>query len=188
MFKLFQNLFSKETQATSMTIDHKNDKQQKQLESYFSKELKNSPYFKPECSQQILDHLLHQRSLTKTENNLTNEEKQFLGINTRLIITKELIQVLSTEGLGLANPKLALEEIYNAAVILKARVDNFERAKQLGIKKYKLNSSGGGGDCEWCQSSFLREFGEDILQQMQENCICKPYSKSFIKPIIEFGG
>ncbi len=61
---------------------------ERSTEEYFKAEVESSPYFKAEFKQNVLDHLLHKKSLNKTGNNLTVEEKRDLGIKTRLSITK----------------------------------------------------------------------------------------------------
>ena len=185
MFKVLQRLFSKnqirQQKNKASTTNH-----ERSIEEYFRDEIENSPYFKPEFRQSVLDHLLHKKNLDKTGNNLTVEEKRSLGINTNLSITKELAQVLSSEGILLKNPKALLREIYYGASITKSRVDGFERARKLGIKKFKLGASGDGSECKWCRSNLGREFGVDILNQMRTNCRCTPYSKCVINAVIDF--
>jgi hypothetical protein len=186
MFKVIQRLFSKnkgqhpEEMVLAATIHERS------TEEYFYVEVENSPYFKAEFKQNVLDHLLHKKSLNKTGNNLTVEEKRNLGINTRLSITKELAQVLSSEGISLDNPKVALEVIYYRVTTSKARIDNFTRAQKIGTKQFKLLASGDGSDCDWCRSNSDRKFGLDILEQIKTQCRCSPYSKSVVNPIVEF--
>lgn len=186
MFKTIQRLFSKnesnsQKSETPAVIDI-----ERPIEEYFHDEVTNSVYFKPDYRQRVLDHLLHKQSLNKTGNNLTVEEKKSLGINTRLSITKELVQVLSREGISLENPKALLEEIYYRATISKSRIDGFHKARKIGIKKFTLLTSGDGSECEWCRNNADHEFGHDILEQMRINCKCKPYSKCIINSVVDF--
>lgn len=159
---------------------------EKPIAEYFSEELDKSAYFKTDCKQTVLNHLLHVCSITNTSNRLTTEEKKALGLNTRLAITKELIEVLSAEGLRLDNPKAALEEIYIRATITKNRADSFEKALKIGIKKFILHAPGDGSECPWCKENSDKEFGANILSLMKEHCTCSPYSKCFINSVIDF--
>jgi hypothetical protein len=156
------------------------------IETYFLKELQTCKYIKPSCHATVLRHLKHEVSLFKTGNNLTVNEKKIRGINPRLSITKEFLEVLSDDGLFLDNPKAILEEIYNRATIAKARVDGFNKAVRIGVTKFTLNASGDGSECTWCAEHSGMQFGRDILQQMEANCSCTPYSKCWINPVIEF--
>lgn len=185
MFNTLRQLFSgKQQPQPSKSVQA--DSQEKLIFEYFSEELDNSAYFKPESKQTVLNHLLHVLSITKTGNNLSVEEKKALGLNTRLAITKELIEVLSAEGLRLENPKAALEEIYNRATITKTRIDNFEKARRIGITKFTLMTAGDGSECSWCRKNSDREFGVDILSLMKSNCTCSPYAKCIINSVIAF--
>lgn len=156
------------------------------IETYFIKELHDCKYIKPESHAIVLKHLKHEAYLTKTGNVLTAEEKKSLGINPRLSITKELIEVLSDDGLALDNPKAVLKEIYTKANIKKARTDQIQKALQIGIKKFILKACGDGTDCSWCAEHSGKQFGSDILQQVEVNCKCTPYSKCYVTSVIEF--
>jgi hypothetical protein len=186
MLKVIQRLFSKNKgqQPEGMALAANN--YERSTEEYFYAEVENCPYFKAEFKHSVLDHLLHKKSLNKTGNNLTVEEKRDLGINTRLSITKELAQVLSSEGLSLDNPKVALEVMYYRVTTSKAMIDNFVRAQKIGIKKFKFLASDDGSECDWCRSNSDREFGLDILEQIKTQCRCSPYSKCVVNPVIEF--
>jgi hypothetical protein len=186
MFKTIQRLFFKNEGKQPKEEVLAASNHERSIEEYFRDEVERTPFFKQEFKQLVLDHLLQKNSLTKTGNNLTVEEKRELGINTRLSITKELAQSLSSEGLNLENPKLALEEIYYRVMTTKARIDNFARAIKIGIKKFKLLASGDGSECEWCRSNSDHEFGLDILDQIEMQCRCRPYSKCVINPVVEF--
>jgi hypothetical protein len=186
MFNAIRRILSKNEGASLASPPASNIAPEWPIETYFMKELQDCKYIKPECHAVVLKHLKHELSLTKTGNSLTAEEKKSRGINPRLAITKELIEVLSDDGLALDNPKAILEELYNKASITKARTDGFQKAVRLGVKKYTLNACGDGSECAWCAEHSGKQFGPDILQQMEVKCTCTPYSKCFITPIMEF--
>lgn len=185
MFNAIRSIFSKNESTPPISPSPSDNSPECPIETYFLKELQNCKYIKTECHAIALKHLKHEISLTKTGNNLTVDEKKSRGINPRLTITKELTEVLSDDGLSLDNPKAILEEIYNKATITKARVDGFQKAVRLGVTKFTLNICGDGSECTWCREHSETQFGQDILQQMEANCTCAPYSKCFITPVIE---
>lgn len=186
MFNAIRRIFSKNEVASSAPSTASNCAPECPIEAYFMKELQVCKYIKPECHEVALKHLRHEISLTKTGNNLTAEEKKSRRINPRLAITKELIEVLSDDGLALDNPKAVLEEIYSRATITKARTDGFQKALRVGVKQFTLNACGDGSECAWCAEHSGKQFGPDILQQMEVNCTCTPYSKCFITSVMEF--
>lgn len=186
MFNIIRRILSKSKGALPVSPPTSVSAPECPIETYFMKELQNCKYIKPEYHAVVLKHLKHEVSLTKTGNNLTAEEKKSRGINPRLAITKEVIEVLSDEGLALDNPKAVLEEIYYKASITKARADGFQKAVRLGVKKFTLNACGDGSECAWCAEHSGKQFGPDILQQMEGKCTCTPYCKCFITPVMEF--
>ncbi len=186
MIKLLKSIFTSRNVATDSISNIAQSVGEKPIREYFLAELKENKYIKHEHLESILKHLTHDVSLTKTSNTLTSNEKKALGLNTRLSITKELLEVLTPDGLALNNPKVILEEIYNKATITKLRDDNFEKSIKAGIKKFTLNECGDGSECEWCKANLGIEYGPNILQLIRDNCKCTPYSKCFITPIVEF--
>lgn len=186
MIELLKSIFtSRKVDKDSISITSQSVGE-KPIREYFLAELKENKYIKHEHLESILQHLTHDVSLTKTGNTLTSDEKKALGLNTRLSITKELLEVLTPDGLALNNPKAILEEIYNKATITKLRDDNFEKSIKAGVKKFILNECGDGSKCEWCKANLGIEHGPNILHLIRDNCKCSPYSKCFIKPIVGF--
>jgi len=186
MFSTIRRIFSKNEGASSAPQIASDGESERPIEAYFMKELQGCKYIKPDYHAVVLKHLKHEVSLTKTGNNLTAEEKKLRGINPRLVITMELIEVLSNDGLALDNPKALLEDIYNKATITKARANGVQKAVRAGAKKFTLNACGDGSECAWCAANTAKQFGPDILRQMEANCTCAPYSKCFITSAIEF--
>jgi hypothetical protein len=183
MFDAIRRMFSKNVGISLSPSD--SETPERPIETYFLSELQDCKYIKPEYHAVVLRHLKHEVSLTKTGSNLTSDEKKLRGLNPRLAITKELVDVLSDDGLSLNNPKLILEEIYNKATITKARTDEFQKAVRLGVSKFTLNACVDGSECAWCTEHSGRQFGRDVIQQMEANCKCAPYSKCFITPVID---
>lgn len=156
------------------------------LEDYFQDVVCSSPFIKPDARTVVMRHLTGAAPILRTGNNLTAQEKKALGINARLAITKELVSVLTNEGIAHHYPAGIIDNISNKASIEKSRDDNFKQALKSGIKKFTLEPSGDGSECEWCAAHLGIEFGTDILERMKANCTCDPYSKCFFYPIIDF--
>ena len=159
-----------------------------ELEWYFKREIKNCKLIKQNCDSIILEHLLRKKDILKTQNKLTVDEKKLLGINTRLSITKELIEVLNERGLKTHYPKSIISNLYHRAFFSKSRHDEMNKLRSgLLIDKVILRSSGGGGgDCEWCQSNQDIEFSVHIPIEklIEENCSCDPYCYCYIQSVI----
>ena len=192
MFDIIKSFFNKKNgsapqlEITPIAIQADADvSEASACDDYFLNELEVCPYIKVEAREKVLDHLRHKVSLLKTGNKLTLEEKKELGVNPRLSITKEFLEVLTVEGLALSNPKQMLEDIYNKATIEKLRDDSFAKSIKIGIKQYTLEGAL-SDSCKWCKDSNGKKFGLDIMDKLKENCECKPYSKCYIAPVIKF--
>jgi hypothetical protein len=186
MFRKLKLLFSRKDTKISISPSSAPVIEKKAVTEYFQEELDSCPFIKKECHNIVMKHLSHEVSLVKTDNKLTAEEKKEIGLNPRQAITKELVAVLTKEGLRNKNPKGILADIYNKATITKLRDDGFSKSIGAGIKKFTLQSSGDGSECDWCKENIDIEMGQDILELIKINCTCHPYSKCFIKPIVDF--
>ncbi|AIL62238.1 hypothetical protein [Pseudomonas alkylphenolica] len=192
MFDLIKSFFSKKNDRVSggeecqtFVVEDADEPVETGDGDYFLKELEACPYIKVEARNKVLDHLRQKVSLLKTDNKLTAGEKKELGINPRLSITKEFIEVLTDEGMALGNPKQMLEDLYYKATIEKMRDDGFAKALKVGVKKYKLEGAS-SDSCEWCKKSNGKEFDMNIMEKIKTNCKCKPYSRCFISPVVDF--
>lgn len=174
---------------------HKNSHQEQtklnnDLEWFFKRELRNCKLIKKECHSIVLDHLLRKKDILKTQNKLSVTEKKRLGINIRLSITKELIEVLNDEGIKNHHPRSIISNLYYRAFSAKSRHDQMNKFRSNDyIEKFVLNSSGGGGgDCDWCKLNQNIEFSvhKPIEKLIEENCSCDPYCYCFLTPIINF--
>jgi hypothetical protein len=179
------NAFKNQVSIEAEEVSTHSAPSKKSESDYFLRELKKCPYIKIESHETVLRHFRHEKSLTKTDNKLTADEKKIMGLNPRLSITKELIEVLTEEGLALENPKQALEDIYNKATIEKLRDESFLKAKKIGVKKFKFIAML-GECCDWCTQNNEKLHGLDILKLLNSGCTCKPYCKGYIEPQIEF--
>ena len=190
MLSLIKSIFSKnkhiELRSEIAEPNQPIEDSEENLSLLFKNELSVCRYIKPECHEIVIKHLTHEKSLHKTENILSNEEKKSLGLNTRVIFTQEFVAVLTKEGMELQNPKDILTEIYNKVTINKAIRDSFKKSLRVGVKKFTLKPTGGGAPCEWCISNANKEFGTDILETLYKNCTCIPYTWSYINSVIEF--
>lgn len=186
MLNKLKSLFKKSKQNVASQTQAIKEIIEKPIISYFQEELNSSKYIKKEHHETVLKHLTHEINLIKTENKLTSDEKKALGLNPRQTITRELIEILTEDGFKLQNPKEILAEIYNKATIAKSTDDKFAKSIKLGIETFTLNAPGDESECEWCKAHLDVEMGQNILQLMNENCTCTPYSKCFINPVIKF--
>lgn len=184
MFKLLNKIFQKKNNTARSAESSRLPTPNASADAYFIRELIECTYIKPEEHERVLKHFRHEESLTKTENKLTLEEKKKIGLNPRLSITKELVEVLNEDGLSLANPKQLLNDLYNKATIEKLRDESFERSISAGVKRFEFLASL-ESCCEWCKQSHKKEFGLDILNVLNRECKCKPYCGGVIIAKVE---
>lgn len=177
MIKFLKELFIKDKAQPS--------KEGKEIGLYFKQELNDCPYIKIECRNIVLDHLMHKKYLTKTENKLTAEDKKSLGINPRVSVTRELIEVLTDEGIRQKDPKDVLSSLYLRATFNKNREDTLEKYKNVGIECFSLMACGDERDCNWCKSMQGVEISvyKDINTLIKENCVCESHCRCAIRPI-----
>jgi len=121
MFRTLKLLFSRKDTKISISPSSAPVIEKKAVTEYFQEELDSCPFIKKECHNIVMKHLCHEVSLVKTDNKLTAEEKKAIGLNPSQAITKELVAVLTKEGLRNKNPKGILADIYNKATITKLR-------------------------------------------------------------------
>lgn len=166
------------------------NKSSNDIEWFLKKEIDNCTLINKNNASIILDHLLRKKDILRTQNILSVNEKKSLGINTRLSITKELVEVLNAEGLKTHYPKSIISNLYHRAFFAKSRHDNMKKFRSsVSINKVILISSGGGGgDCDWCKLNQNIEFSvhKPIEKLIDENCNCDPYCYCYIQPIINF--
>ncbi len=194
MSQFFKKLFSSDfpdKQPISSDLPNKKlalvDKNKDKLIDYFFDEINLSQYVKHEKADIILKHLTHEIDLLKSANVLSSEEKKSLGINPRLKITKDFIDILSDEGMKLEYPKEVLNNIYYRAFFKKSREEEYLKLKSLDIKNIKLMSSG-VDDCKWCQKMQKKKAlsEEEIRYFIDNKCQCEPYSKCYLEGEIKF--
>lgn len=184
MFKLLRKVFQEKANMERSVDISQPPTPNASADEYFVRELIACPYIRTEAHERVLKHFRHEESLTKTENKLTLEEKKKIGLNPRLSITKELVEVLSEDGLLLANPKQLLNDLYNKATIERLRKESFERSISVGVEKFKFLASL-DGCCEWCKRSHKKEFAVDVLEILNKECKCRPYCGGVIIAEIE---
>jgi len=182
MLNIFK-LFSKKTQKSNNALPKNGN-----VEHYFANELESCEFIKKECHDIVLKHLTHQINLNKTSNKLTAEEKRSLGVNKRLSITHDLVNVLTESGLTQSNPKDILTSIYYRATFAKTKDDSIKQYIDLGVKKYKISACDDEGDCEWCKSMDGKKLSvsEDINELIKNNCKCKSHCRLCISAVLNF--
>jgi hypothetical protein len=180
MIKFLKKLFKKD--------EAQPPKKSKEIEFYFKQELNDCPCIKIEYHDIVLDHLMHKKYLTKTENKLTAEDKKSLGINPRISVTREMIEVLTDEGIRQKDPKDVLSSLYLRATFNKSREDTLEKYKNVGIERFSLMACGDERDCNWCKSMNGVEISvyKDINALIKENCICESHCRCAIQPVSKF--
>jgi hypothetical protein len=182
MLKFFKKKSCKDTVIEPVNEEIEND-----LQDYFISELSKEKFIKENKRSVVSDHLMHKINIFKTENKLSKEEKQELGLNTRLSITKELVDVLTLEAIqNVDNPKDIIERVYYKAVFKKNRDEQINKMKNMSITHFKLMNCKDERTCKWCKSTANKKFSvnEDINTLIESNCKSS-YCRCSIEPIIK---
>lgn len=156
------------------------------IESYFFAELQKTDLIKPEKHHIVLQHLTHKINLNKSNNKLSSEEKKSLGVNPRLSITHDLINVLNTSGLNEADPKMILTYIFYRATFAKSHNEQLKQYRESGIKEFKILSANDEQECSWCDSmnNKIYSVNTDINKLISENCTCVSHCRICTKAVI----
>lgn len=193
MFKIIRSLLGRETSAdlngSQLTLTATPAVTSPEIEAYFQREVDCSGYINNNKKQVVLDHLIGRIDILRTGNEISPEEKKALGINARLKITRELLDVLNEEGRSLSYPAAAITEMWHRATSRKTRYDNLEKMRANAVAKFKLSSCGDGNDCDWCKANQDLELPTSLNldSEISANCKCNPYCKCFLVPVIDFG-
>ena len=174
MLNIFK-LFSKKTKNANNNSRSK----KRNIDDYFTNELDGCEFIKKEYHDIVLKHLTHQINLNKTGDKLSTEEKKTLGMNTRIAITHDLVNVLTEAALNQSNPKDILTSIYYRATFAKTHDDSRQQYIDLGVKKYKISACDDEGDCKWCKTMDGKKLSvnEDLNELIKSNCNCKSHCR-----------
>jgi len=180
MLKFLKSLINKETsdrQVYDLTEDES-----------FQKELDISPYIKKESHDMVMKHLTRSLDINKTGNKLSVNEKKELGLNSRLSITKELIETLTAQGLAHENPKIILDAIFYNVTFKISRNKKLNSLSSVGVKEIMLLGTNDESDCEWCDSMQDQKvpITTDVNELIKINCKCKRWCRLVIQPVINF--
>jgi hypothetical protein len=196
MFNLIKNIFgSKNTinpvDSIGIEVSQEDQENYNQLLVKFAlTDLSKVDFFDNNKLDIIISHLLSKINLFKSEEYLSIEEKKVLGINTKLRISKELIDIFDKTKIQNnifknENPKdLLLNILHNARS--KATIQqNIDKYKKLNIKYVELQSSGDDRTCKWClkQDNKKISINTDVVHLINENCKCV-YNRSCVLAIV----
>lgn len=155
------------------------------LEALLREEFDRCQYFKPEARDRVIRSWLKGESLIRTGTKLSPEQKKALGLNPRMLITQGMVDVLSSEGLKLRDPKTAFSEPAIGATLRLSRMETLQKSLKVGAREFKWRSANDGGDCAWCKRNSGKTFGRDILEQVARHCTCEPHCGGYIEPLFD---
>jgi hypothetical protein len=139
---------------------------------YYKTEISASNFFKEEYWPAVLQHFTHEKRLTNGTP-LPTEEKRSLGLNPRMKVTREMVDVLTPAGMAYG-PKRALETTYYRATHAFSRTRSISKMKNVGFKHFSPLSSGDQRDCDWCisVSKTLMPIDTDFEDLIHQHCTC----------------
>ena len=177
--KIFNENSSKQEDKIDDEIIHKEEIEIK----FFDRMLNENEYLCGEKRDKIFDRFSHKTN-SEDETQLTKEEKQELGLNVRMKITKEFIDLFDKNKLKEINPKHIYEQFY-VSVISRINTEiSVLKLKNADIKEIELNTE--LGDCDWCKElNNIILPTEEVLKLVQNpQCTCRYLLNA--RPIIEF--
>lgn len=189
MLNFIKNIFSPKTQQNKIHVVQISEEEKKEnkrlLELYTRKILEKNHFFDNSKTEIIIKHVLGEINLLKSENNLSLEKKKSLGINSKVKISRELIDIFDSSKLNInsfkeKNPKDLLLNLSQNAKTRMFIISNLRRIKSLDFIKYVyLTSPNDERTCNWCkeQSSKKIDINTDIIKLIDENCNCE-YNRS----------
>lgn len=155
------------------------------LEALLREEFDRCRYFKPEARERVIRSWIKGESLTRSGAKLSPEQKKALGLNPRMLITQGMVDVLSSEGLKLSDPKTAFSEPAIGARLRLSRIETVQKSLKYGAREFKWRAANDGDDCAWCKKNTGKTFGRDILEQVARQCTCEPHCRGFIEPLFD---
>lgn len=155
------------------------------LEALLREEFDSCRYFKPEARERVIRSWIKGESLCRSGAKLSPEQKKTLGLNPRLLITQGMVDVLSSEGLKLRDPKTAFSSPAISARHRLSRMETLQKALKVGAREFKWRPAQDGDDCAWCAKNAGKKFGRDILEQVDRQCTCEPYCRGYIEPVFD---
>lgn len=181
MFGNLLNFFKKKHIDSSAEFDAGD------VDDFFLYEIQRSPYIKEDCYDLVLNHLKGVKRLTKTGNVLTADEKRSLGLNTRISITHELMNVLTSDGLKKSDPKKILVSLYCSAIFQKKILEDMVRYKNAGLEYVQFMGVGDEKECSWCRSQHRKLFPVscDFRAIIEQGCECEEHCRAVLVPVIE---
>lgn len=102
-----------------------------------------------------------------------------------MLITQELVDLLSSEGLKLRDPNSALSDPAISARHRLNRRDTLQKSFKVGAREFKWRSTQTPDDCAWCLHNEGRTFGPDIIEQVERQCTCAPCCRGYIEPQLD---
>ncbi|MDX9902048.1 MAG: hypothetical protein RBT22_11230 [Aliarcobacter sp.] len=149
-------------------------------EELLNDELKKSKIFLLEKKDLILKHIKNEMDLNVSNNYISKEEKEKLGLNVRLKISKELINIFNLAEIKEQNPKELLLELKLRIIHKISKLRDLKNAKGAKINKIKLLSAGDERTCKWCldiEKEIIDITKIDLIKLIDDNCTCK-YNRS----------
>ena len=104
-------------------------------EELLNDELKKSKIFLLEKKDLILKHIKNEMDLNVSNNYISKEEKEKLGLNVRLKISKELINIFNLAEIKEQNPKELLLELKLRIIHKISKLRDLKNAKGAKINK-----------------------------------------------------
>ena len=185
MFNLIKNLFSKNSKLEKKQNDYNEISINKDAieQKFFNQMLNKNEYLCKEKKEEIFKVYKHQINLLDGTP-LTKEEKQELGLNVRMKITKEYVELFNKNKIKEINPKDELQR-FIASVISRVNAEiSVLKCKNAGIQEMELCSA--IGDCDWCRKLENKILPIDEVLELVKNPQCTCRYSLLTRPIIEF--
>lgn len=135
----------------------------------------------------IFKHYSGKINILKPDNLITLEEKREYGINPKLKISRDLLNIFDLELIDNQNPKNLFE---NLLIDVRNKFRLFEKIQELkytkGIDEVQLSCANDERTCTWCKDNDNKKISlrEDVVSIICDNCTCDSF-RSAVIPIIK---
>lgn len=176
MFKFIKKIFNNTRQSSDLGVQINDDETNfinKTMKAIAIQELAKKDFFRQEYSSKILEHILGNIDLNKSNEYLSSEEKGKLEINKRVKISRELIEVFNLDKIIGKNPKELLSNLQNQVRNKSNMINSIRKSKEAGFKSIKLLNTGGERSCKWCITNDNKKIKiDDAIKLIDKNCKC----------------
>jgi hypothetical protein len=152
--------------------------------------IKEAGIFDESKIEAIVDYVIGAKQMNYTDNLLSVDEKKSLGLNSRLKISKDLIDIFDRDKVNDLNPKDELRKVRIRIDSHLALIRDISIMKKLGFKKARYLGGHDERTCPWCleHTGKFFDINDDVLHTVENNCTCYKYLRMTSPLCVDYEG